>query len=95
MLGVTSPAETPSQSRSGAPDASRSTPATSPAPLPPPQSSLVLVAVPGDTLQSLYARVYRGLTPPPFADVVAANPGTIRPGTRLVFPAPPGGWRSL
>lgn len=77
------------------PPAPMARPASSPPPLPAPQSSLVLIAEPGDTLQKLYARVYRGLNPPPFADVAAANPRTIRPGTRLVFPAPPGGWRSL
>ncbi len=63
-----------------------------PAPLPPPAAALLLQAQPGDTLESLYARVYRDVTPPPFSDVVAANPEPIRPGARVVFPAPPTGW---
>lgn len=54
--------------------------------------SLLLMTAPGDTLPSLYARVYRGVTPPLFETVQALNPGTLRPGMRLVFPAPDGGW---
>ena len=55
-------------------------------------AGLVLVAGPGDTLPKLYHQVYRGLPPPPYAAVAFANPGSITPGTMLVFPAPVGGW---
>lgn len=61
-------------------------------PLPPPAASLLLQAQAGDSLASLSARVYRGLVPPAWADIVAANPEPIRPGARVVFPAPPTGW---
>ena len=74
-------------------------PAPTPPPVPaatvPPQpasASLLLIAGPGDTLASLYARVYQGTTPPPFARVAALNPAVIVVGTRLVFPAPAAGW---
>jgi hypothetical protein len=40
----------------------------------------------------MYARVYRGLEPPPFTDVLAANADPIRPGSLVVFPEPPKGW---
>ena len=77
-------------------------PAPRPAPVPAPQpappilerdsgASLLLVAQPGDTLPVLYAKIYAGAEPPPFAQVQALNP-IVRPGVRLVFPAPPGGW---
>lgn len=58
-----------------------------------PGASLLLIAGPGDTLASLYAKVYRGMTPPPYSEVTAVNPATIRPGDHLMFPTPPGGWR--
>jgi hypothetical protein len=53
---------------------------------------LVLVARAGDTMPALYAKVYRGLRPPPYPDVIATNPMPLRPGELVVFPAPPGGW---
>ncbi len=55
---------------------------------------LVFVARAGDTLAGLYAQIYRGTRPPPFAAVLAANPRPVRPGTMLIFPTPPDGWRS-
>ncbi len=54
-------------------------------------ASLLLLAGPSDTLPSLYAEVYRGITPPPYAQVETLNP-VVRSGVRLVFPAPPTGW---
>jgi len=82
-------------------------PATLPQPAPPPapvpaslpnpapvRPGLLLQARPGDTLESLYAQVYRGLTAPPLADVAALNPGPIKSGDVLTFPAPPEGWTS-
>jgi hypothetical protein len=53
---------------------------------------LLLRARPGDTLESLYLRVYRGVTPPSLASVAALNPERIRPGDILTFPAPVNGW---
>ena len=53
---------------------------------------LVLVAKAGDTMTALYAKVYRGVRPPPYADVAAANHMPIRPGALVVFPAPLDGW---
>ncbi len=53
---------------------------------------LVLVAGADDTLPALYARVYRGMTPPPYAAVAAANRSPIHAGALLVFPEPPNGW---
>ncbi len=53
---------------------------------------LLLRARSGDTLESLYLRVYRGVTPPSFASVAALNPERIRPGDILTFPAPVNGW---
>ena len=53
---------------------------------------LVLVAMAGDTMDNLYQRVYRGLEPPPFTEVVAANQLPIRQGSLVVFPEPPHGW---
>ena len=55
---------------------------------------LVLLAKAGDSVPSLYRQVYRGVTPPPYAEVAAANPPVLRPGDLLVFPAPPNGWRN-
>jgi type II secretory pathway predicted ATPase ExeA len=55
---------------------------------------LVLVAAAGDNIANMYDRVYRGLEPPPFMDVVAANTGPIRQGTLVVFPEPPHGWEA-
>jgi hypothetical protein len=55
---------------------------------------LLLVARSGDTLATLYQSVYAGVTPPPFADIAAANSGPFRPGKRLIFPTPAGGWQS-
>ena len=60
---------------------------------PAPHASLLLLAGPADTLSSLYAQVYRGTTPPPYAQVMTLNP-VVRSGVRLVFPAPPAGWPS-
>ena len=54
-------------------------------------ASLLLLAGPDDTLPSLYAQVYRGTAPPPYAQVATLNP-VVRSGVRLVFPAPPTGW---
>ncbi len=54
-------------------------------------ASLLLLAGPDDTLPSLYAEVYRGIAPPPYAQVATLNP-VVRSGVRLVFPAPPTGW---
>jgi len=52
----------------------------------------VLTVQTGDTIPALYAKLYRGLTPPPYKQVVAANPAPLKPGAIVVFPAPPGGW---
>jgi hypothetical protein len=54
---------------------------------------LVLIAQRGDTLQRLYANVYRDRKAPPFAKVLAANPGPFKPGAIVIFPEPPGGWQ--
>ncbi len=70
------------------------TPLPSPAPAPAPApagASLLLLAQPGDTLRALYRAVYRGADAPPYAQIAAMNP-VLRPGTRLVFPSPSGGW---
>lgn len=53
---------------------------------------LILIARRGDTLEMLYANIYQGLRPPPYGEVIAANPHPFRPGAMVVFPAPPGGW---
>ena len=58
----------------------------------PPPHGLLLLAQPGDTLLTLYNRLYRGLPTPPFPEVSAMNPLPIRPGTLIMFPEPPGGW---
>ena len=55
---------------------------------------LVLLAKAGDSVSSLYKLVYRGVVPPPYDEVVAANPVTPRAGDLLVFPAPPNGWKN-
>jgi type II secretory pathway predicted ATPase ExeA len=59
---------------------------------PPSGRGLVLIATAGDNIANMYARVYRGLEPPPFTDVLAANADPIRPGSLVVFPEPPKGW---
>ena len=56
---------------------------------------LVLMAQRGDTLESLYGNVYRDRNAPPFATIVAANPGPFKPGAIVVFPEPPGGWQRV
>ena len=53
---------------------------------------LVLIATAGDNIASLYRRVYRGVEPPPYTQVVAANRAPIRQGSLVVFPEPPHGW---
>jgi hypothetical protein len=58
-----------------------------------PGASLLLIAEPGDTLPKLYAKVYQGMTPPPYSEVTAVNPAQIKPGDHLMFPTPPNGWR--
>jgi len=61
--------------------------------VPPPSApGLLLKAKPGDTLETLYQRVYRGVTPPSFASVAALNPERVRPGAILIFPEPVNGW---
>lgn len=55
---------------------------------------LLLVARQGDTLRRLYQKLYVGLKAPPFAEILAINPGPVRPGSLLVFPTPPGGWQA-
>jgi hypothetical protein len=56
---------------------------------------LLLKAKAGDTLQTLYAQVYRGTEPPAFAAVAALNPQPVRPGDILTFPEPSKGWSAL
>lgn len=53
---------------------------------------LALVAQRGDTLERLYDDIYRDRRAPPFAEVRAANPRPLKPGTVIVFPEPAGGW---
>jgi type II secretory pathway predicted ATPase ExeA len=53
---------------------------------------LVLVVGQGDSLATLYAKVYRGLDPPPYAVVLAANRLPVRSGSLVVFPEPQNGW---
>jgi hypothetical protein len=67
-------------------------PAAGPAKASAGHSGLVLLAGPGDDLAALYAKVYRGVTPPPFEQVQAANRAPVTPGMLVVFPAPPEGW---
>lgn len=71
-------------------------PSTRTAAAEPPAASvpgLLLIVRGGETLGDMYARVYRGVVPPPFEDVAAANPKHFRPGDVLTFPPPPGGWK--
>ncbi len=82
--GSTLPPANPSPSRT---DTSQIVPQMAPAR----HASLLLLAGTNDTLSSLYTQVYRGTTPPPFAQVMTLNP-VVRSGVRLVFPAPPTGW---
>jgi len=53
---------------------------------------LALIVQPGDTMPSLYQRVYQGMTPPPYAEVEAAIHLPLTAGAIVVFPPPPGGW---
>ena len=55
-------------------------------------SSLVLLARAGDTMKTLYAKVYRGVQPPPFATFAELNQADFRPGSMVIFPTPPNGW---
>ena len=54
---------------------------------------LLLIVHDGETLSSLYSKVYRGVVPPPLEAVAAANPKHVKPGDVLTFPPPPGGWK--
>ena len=54
---------------------------------------LLLIARRGDTLETLYRRIYRGVSPPSYKEILAANPEPIRPGARVMFPTPPDGWK--
>lgn len=63
-----------------------------PAVLRPAASGLILVAQRGDTLERLYADIYRDRHAPPFAAVLAVNPAPFKPGAVVVFPEPIGGW---
>ncbi|MBE7212214.1 MAG: hypothetical protein INR65_14425 [Gluconacetobacter diazotrophicus] len=98
---ASSPAPAPAAASSPAPTTAATPPPPAPAVPPAPAgsapanaSSLLLLASPGDTLRGLYDQVYRSVAQPPsFAAVSALNP-RIQPGTRLVFPAPSGGWGS-
>jgi hypothetical protein len=58
-----------------------------------PAPGLLLIVRSGETLTSLYAKVYKGVVPPPFGAVAAANPRHPKAGDVLVFPPPPGGWK--
>ena len=53
---------------------------------------LLLAVRRGDTLIALYRKIYRGVTPPPFEAVQAANQGRSKGDKILLFPAPLGGW---
>jgi type II secretory pathway predicted ATPase ExeA len=55
---------------------------------------LVVVAGSGDSMATLYAKVYRGLKPPPYPAVVAINRLPVKPGDLVIFPQPPDGWSS-
>ncbi len=59
-----------------------------------PGPGLVLVAAAGDDMRVLYAKVYRGVTPPPYRAVLAANRSPLQAGGLVVFPEPPQGWSS-
>jgi type II secretory pathway predicted ATPase ExeA len=63
-----------------------------PADDPPVGRGLVLIAAEGDNIANLYSRVYRGLEPPPYTEVVAANRWPIKKGSLVIFPEPPHGW---
>lgn len=67
-------------------------PSAEAAQLPSGAPGLLIRARPGETLETIYQRVYRGRTPPPFATVAALNPERIRPGDILTLPAPVNGW---
>ena len=56
-------------------------------------AGLVLMASAGDSLEAMYRQVYRGMRPPSFAEVTAANQLPLRAGALVVFPEPPGGWQ--
>jgi hypothetical protein len=53
---------------------------------------LALIAQAGDTLPTLYARIYRDVRPPPYAEFAAANQAWSGRGGIVLFPAPAGGW---
>jgi hypothetical protein len=53
---------------------------------------LALIAQAGDTLPTLYARIYQGVRPPPYAEFAAANQAWSGRGGIVLFPAPAGGW---
>lgn len=55
-------------------------------------AGMVLLAQPGDTLESLYRDFYRNRAAPPYAEVVAINPRPVKPGGIVIFPEPSGGW---
>ncbi len=57
-----------------------------------PGPGLVLVAAAGDDIRVLYDKVYRGVTPPPYTAVLAANRSPVKAGTLVIFPEPPHGW---
>ena len=85
---------TPTQPQPSVPAAVPSQAVASSAAQPIGAPGLLIRAKPGETLQTLYRRIYRGVTPPPFAEVAAKNPEPIRPGDILTFPAPVNGWHS-
>lgn len=58
-------------------------------------AGLVLVAQHGDTLERLYADIYRDRHAPPFTEILAANPRPFKPGVIVVFPEPIGGWSKV
>jgi len=85
-----------------APSVAMSVPAPAPAPAAPAPAAeaeggpgLLLKAKTGDTLQTLYAQVYRGAEPPAFDVVAALNPKPVQPGDILTFPEPSTGWGAL
>ncbi len=76
--------ELPSRPDDGAADTAGSPSAGAP--------GLVLVAGENDSLETLYAKVYRGLKPPPYPAVVGLNRMPVKPGDLVIFPRPPDGW---
>jgi hypothetical protein len=58
-----------------------------------PASGLLLIAMTDEALVSLYAKVYQGVSPPPFEAVAAINPMHPHRGDLLNFPEPTGGWK--